>query len=46
VAEENIQPIKPKNVPALIGLAGKYFKRYDFTEGRFVSNVEAEFPDD
>ncbi|KAA8909794.1 Hemimethylated DNA-binding protein YccV like-domain-containing protein [Sphaerosporella brunnea] len=46
VAEENIQPIRPKNVSALIGLAGKYFKRFDAAEGRFVSNVEAEFPDD
>jgi len=46
VAEENIRPVKPKNVRSLIGLAGKYFKRFDPEEGKFVSNMHVEFPDD
>jgi hypothetical protein len=46
MAEENIQPIRPKNVSAFTGLAGKYFKRFDPARGKFVSNVKAEFPDD
>lgn len=46
VAQENILPIKPQVAGPLKALAGKYFKRFDPEEGRFVSNVRHEFPDD
>lgn len=46
LAEENIRPEKPKDVNALLRLAGKYFKRFDYEEGKFVSNVKVEYPDD
>jgi F-box protein 21 len=48
LAEENIRPIKPQlqNVQPLMALAGKYFKRFDKENGMFVSNMQAEFPDD
>lgn len=49
VAEENIEIIKPDISlipPTLVELAGKYFKRWDSTERRFVSNVRDEYPDD
>ncbi|KAI5813780.1 hypothetical protein BZA77DRAFT_284357 [Pyronema omphalodes] len=48
LAEENIRPIKPQlqNVQPLMHLAGKYFKRFDKETGMFVSNMQAEFPDD
>jgi len=46
VAEENILPIKAEVAGPLKALAGKYFKRFDPVEGKFVSNVRHEFPDD
>lgn len=30
----------------ILRIAGRYFKRWDATEGRFVSNVRDEYPDD
>ena len=49
VAEENIEIIQPdiSSLPtALVNLAGKYFKRWDHSTARFVSNIQDEYPDD
>nr|POE96907.1 isoform 2 of f-box only protein 21 [Quercus suber] len=48
VAEENIQPHELRQVPneILMNMAGKWFKRWDGKEGRFVSNIRDEYPDD
>jgi F-box protein 21 len=32
--------------PALAHIAGKWFKRWDKNRGRFISNLEEEYPDD
>ena len=49
VAEENIDPITTSGVTpkaGLMTLAGRYFKRWDARERRFVSNMREEYPDD
>ncbi|KAI6930562.1 hypothetical protein KC337_g15857 [Hortaea werneckii] len=46
VAEENILPDHSRPGPALMGIAGRYFKRWDETQGKFVSNIRDEYPDD
>lgn len=47
LAEQNINIITPADPPGeLLGLAGKYFKRWDYTTRRFVSNIKHEYPDD
>lgn len=45
VAEENIEQLRSENVDELSLLAGKYFKRYSKTDGMFVSNIQAEYPE-
>lgn len=52
VAEENIVPINVDGGEAgepnegLLMIAGRCFKRWDATEGMFVSNVRDQYPDD
>lgn len=46
VAEENIEVDESEPSEALLQLAGRYFKRWDKGERRFVSNVRDEYPDD
>ncbi|KAL4934964.1 hypothetical protein BDV06DRAFT_217771 [Aspergillus oleicola] len=49
VAEENIHLITPAISdlpPALVAVAGKYFKRWDSDLREFVSNIRDEYPDD
>ena len=46
VAEENIQIIEQESIPALLELAGQYFKRWDHTSKTFISNIRDEYPDD
>ncbi|RMZ00614.1 hypothetical protein D0860_07927 [Hortaea werneckii] len=46
VAEENILPDHSRPGPALMGIAGRYFKRWDESQGKFVSNIRDEYPDD
>lgn len=46
VAAENIQQLFEEPTPALMKLAGRYFKRWDKDAGVFVSNVRDEYPDD
>jgi len=52
VAEENIVPINVDGGETgepnagLLMIAGRCFKRWDATEGRFVSNVRDQYPDD
>lgn len=58
MAEENLQALggpadlddanKEAEQPAetLMALAGRYFKRWDAAEGKFVSNIRDEYPDD
>ncbi|CAK3966431.1 F-box only 21 [Lecanosticta acicola] len=50
VAEENIGKTEKgddmRPCAALMALAGRYFKRWDDVEKRFVSNLEQEYPDD
>lgn len=46
VAEENVEIIEPELPGSLMGLAGRYFKRWDSDRHRFVSNVRDEYPDD
>ncbi|KAF2220060.1 Hemimethylated DNA-binding protein YccV like-domain-containing protein [Elsinoe ampelina] len=46
VAEENIEPIYTEPGEKLLGMAGRYFKRWDADGRRFVSNVRDEYPDD
>lgn len=46
VAEENIEIVKPHAPTSLMGLAGRYFKRWDPLEHQFVSNVRDEYPHD
>lgn len=45
VAEENIEITEAEPSAALMGLAGRYFKRWDRESGRFVSNITEEYPD-
>jgi len=46
VAEENIEIIEPNFPTSLIGLAGRFFKRWDKETQSFVSNIRDEFPED
>ncbi|KAF2685657.1 F-box domain-containing protein [Lentithecium fluviatile CBS 122367] len=48
VAQENILPITHDDEPspALLRIAGRYFKRWDDEKCIFVSNVKDEYPDD
>ena len=46
VAEENVDIIEPEIPASLMGLAGRYFKRWNKETHRFVSNVKDEYPDD
>ncbi|KAI7531845.1 hypothetical protein KC331_g13886, partial [Hortaea werneckii] len=46
VAEENILPDHSRPGPTLMGIAGRYFKRWDEGLGKFVSNLRDEYPDD
>ncbi|KKY16325.1 putative f-box domain-containing protein [Diplodia seriata] len=47
VAEENIQVTADPPPEFLLNkLAGRYFRRWDTTESKFVSNIKDEYPDD
>lgn len=46
VAEENIEIIETDYPELLMGLAGRFFKRWDKGSHRFVSNMKDEYPDD
>ncbi|EWC45053.1 hypothetical protein DRE_06333 [Drechslerella stenobrocha 248] len=47
VAQENILEQRPTSPGRLAHvLAGKYFKRFNSSEGRFVSNMREEYPED
>ena len=46
VAEENIEIVQGEPVPALLTIAGQYFKRWDSDAKSFVSNIRDEYPDD
>ncbi len=49
VAEENSEVLNepgPDHPGRLMTLAGRYFKRWDATTQRFVSNMRDEYPDD
>jgi F-box protein 21 len=46
VAEENIEIVKPEYPLAVIGLAGRFFKRWDRESHRFISNIQDEYPED
>lgn len=46
VAEENIIPLTDTPPQSLLRLAGRFFRRWDMEEGRFVSNIHDEYPDD
>ncbi|KAG9249169.1 Hemimethylated DNA-binding protein YccV like-domain-containing protein [Calycina marina] len=46
VAEENVEIHEPGVPTSLMGLAGKFFKRWDRESKTFVSNIRDEFPED
>jgi F-box protein 21 len=46
VAEENIVVLENEPPETLLKFAGRYFKRWDGEEKRFVSNIRDEYPDD
>lgn len=46
VAQENVEIIEPEIPTSLMGLAGRYFKRWDKEMHRFVSNIRDEYPED
>lgn len=47
VAEENIQLTTERPPEFLLNkLAGRYFRRWDGREAKFVSNIRDEYPDD
>lgn len=46
VAEENIEIVRERPEPQLLQLAGRYFKRWDDTENKFVSIIRDQYPDD
>ena len=46
VAEENIVLVREDPGKDLMALAGQHFKRWDGTNGLFVSNIKDEYPDD
>lgn len=46
VAEENIGIVQQGPIPALMEIAGQYFKRWDEDTKVFISNIRDEYPDD
>jgi F-box protein 21 len=46
VAEENIEILRERPEERLLQLAGRYFKRWDDTENKFVSIIQEQYPDD
>lgn len=46
VAEENIEILRQEPIPALLDIAGQFFKRWDEDSMTFISNVRDEYPDD
>lgn len=46
VAEENIELLEDRPEHELLRVAGRFFKRWDEAEKKFVSNVCDEYPDD
>lgn len=46
VAEENIALMQEDPGECLMALAGQHFKRWNKTDGVFVSNIKDEYPDD
>ncbi|KAH8592230.1 Hemimethylated DNA-binding protein YccV like-domain-containing protein [Bisporella sp. PMI_857] len=46
VAEDNIEIITPDEPTSLMGLAGRFFKRWDSESKTFISNIRDEFPED
>lgn len=46
VAEENIEIIEPEMPVSLMGVAGRFFKRWDREKRVFVSNIRDEYPED
>jgi len=46
VAEENVEIIMPEVPTSLMGLAGRFFKRWDRESRTFISNIRDEFPED
>lgn len=46
VAQENIEPLTERPTEVMLEMAGRYFKRWDSEQGKFVSNMTEEFPDD
>lgn len=46
VAEENIELLNTGHIdPALMAMAGQYFKRWDDVSKEFVSNIKDQYPD-
>ncbi|KUI55673.1 F-box only protein 21 [Cytospora mali] len=46
VAEENIERLNERPPQDMLRLGGQFFKRWDDEEGKFVSNICDEYPDD
>lgn len=46
VAEDNIQVLREPPAETLLQLAGRYFKRWDDSENKFVSNIRDQYPED
>ena len=46
VAQENIELLDGRPPQALLRLGGRFFKRWDDGEERFLSNIRDEYPDD
>jgi F-box protein 21 len=46
VAEENIEILHESPPVVLMEMAGRYFKRWDDEEKKFVSNIVDDYPDD
>ncbi|KAF2086274.1 YccV-like-domain-containing protein [Saccharata proteae CBS 121410] len=46
VAEENINITTERPPPHLLKWAGQYMKTWSDEEGRFISNIQEEYPDD
>ena len=46
VAEENVEIVTPEVPTSLMGLAGRFFKRWDRESRSFISNIRDEFPED
>lgn len=46
VAQENIEVLEDTPPQALLRLGGRFFKRWDKNEKKFISNIRDEYPDD